>query len=323
MSQTSEESREESEHFVDFDFMDTGYGKNHIKLLRIKREGAVHHVKEFQVDTQLTLCSKKDYLFGDNSDIVATDSQKNIVYILAKIHGLKSPEDFGLLLCSHFLSKYPRVTKVKISIEEHPWQRMVTDGVPHNHAFISTPTAIRFACVTCERGAMPDIESGMKNLRVMKTTQSAFEHFIHDEFATLPDCPERIFSTVIYSKWKYGMTAGLDYDYAWNTVKDSVLYAFAGSPDTGIFSPSVQNTLYLAQKEVLEKIPQMSWIEVQLPNKHYTPVDFSQFKYFGVKPSGSENEVFLPSDYPAGNIRAVLGRKSLLSPDMLMLQSKL
>jgi urate oxidase len=136
----------------DFDFIDTGYGKNYVKLLHMKRDGATHYIKEFEVNTHLTLDSKKDYHFGDNSDIVATDSQKNTVYIMAQLHGVKSPEEFGLLLCSHFLSKYPHVSKVKICIDEHPWERLISDGTPHNHAFISTPTAVKFSCVTFQRG---------------------------------------------------------------------------------------------------------------------------------------------------------------------------
>lgn len=92
-------------------------------------------------------------------------------------------------------------------------------------------------------------------------------------------------------------------------MRDSILDAFAGPPDVGVFSPSVQNTLYLAQKDVLEKIPQMSHIETTLPNKHYTVIDFSNFNQMGSIPN---DEVFLPTDTPAGNIRAVLGRKSLL-----------
>jgi urate oxidase len=133
-------------------FVDTGYGKNYIKLLHIRRDGVRHHIKEFEVNTHLTLDSKKDYLQGDNSDIVATDSQKNTVYILAKNHGVKSPEEFGLLLTSHFLAKYPHVNKARVCIEEHPWDRLASDGVPHNHAFISTPSAVRFASVTFRRG---------------------------------------------------------------------------------------------------------------------------------------------------------------------------
>jgi urate oxidase len=298
----------------EFQFVDTGYGKNFVKLLHIRREGSTHYIKEFEVNTLLTLDSKKDYLVGDNSDIVATDSQKNTVYVLAKTHGVKSPEEFGLLLCSHFLSKYPHVNKARICIEEHPWDRLVSDGIPHNHAFISTPVALRFSTVTVRRGALPQIESGLKNLRVIKTTQSAFVHFIQDEFATLPDTEDRIFSTIVYARWNYGSTVGVDYDLAWNTVKDCILDAFAGPPQTGVFSPSVQNTLYLAQKNVLERIPQMAKIEVLLPNKHYYPVDLSKFN--SLTPGRDLNEVFevfLPGDKPAGNIAATLGRKSMLA----------
>jgi hypothetical protein len=63
----------------------------------------------------------------------------------------------------------------------------------------------------------------------------------------------------------------------------------------------------------------MSQIECNLPNKHYVPVDFSKFS----KITGAENdEVFLPYDCPAGNIHAILGRKSLL-PHLFEDKSKL
>lgn len=67
-----------------------GYGKSSVKLLHVRREASVHIIKEYEVDTQLTLATDKDYLAGDNSDVVATDSQKNTVYILAKRHGVRS-----------------------------------------------------------------------------------------------------------------------------------------------------------------------------------------------------------------------------------------
>jgi len=148
------EKPEEPSPDTAFDFLDTGYGKNFVKMLHIRRDGATHHIKEFTVNTHLTLDNKKDYLFGDNSDIVATDSQKNTVYILAKIHGVKSPEEFGLLLCSHFLAKYPHVCQVRVCIEVHPWERLISDGVPHNHAFVSTPSATRFSTIVFKRGGL-------------------------------------------------------------------------------------------------------------------------------------------------------------------------
>lgn len=74
----------------DLEWVARGYGKSSVKLLYVRREGHVHSIKEYEVDTQLTLASDKDYLGGDNSDVVATDSQKNTVYILAKRHGVRS-----------------------------------------------------------------------------------------------------------------------------------------------------------------------------------------------------------------------------------------
>ena len=67
----------------------------------------------------------QEYDTGDNSDVIATDSQKNTVYILAKLHGVASPEEFGLLVTEHFLSTYPWVTKSRVEVRLHPWQRIL------------------------------------------------------------------------------------------------------------------------------------------------------------------------------------------------------
>lgn len=120
-------------------------------------KGPVHSVKELEVSTRLFLSTEKDYLEGDNSDIIATDSQKNIVYVLAKKHGVKSPEDFAILLCNHFVSTYSHVSKAVASVEELMWNRISYGEHPmyqklHNHAFVHTPVCTRFATATMYRG---------------------------------------------------------------------------------------------------------------------------------------------------------------------------
>ena len=42
-----------------------------------------------------------------------------------------------------------------------------------------------------------------------------------------------------------------------NQVKDNIIKMFAGPADTGVFSPSVQNTIHLTQKLVLDTIPEV------------------------------------------------------------------
>lgn len=48
----------------EYEISDSGYGKDHVKILHVRRDGAVHHIKEFEVNTHLKLYSKKDYMHG-------------------------------------------------------------------------------------------------------------------------------------------------------------------------------------------------------------------------------------------------------------------
>lgn len=149
------------------------------------------------------------------------------------------------------------------------------------------------------------VKSGLRDLRVLKTTQSSFVDFVQDEYTTLTDAPERIFrylknlfalekrqakigmtnaenglqniglvlnyvaiyllrflfySTIVEAEWTYDNMKSADFDNAWLTVKDAILEKFAGPPDTGVYSPSVQHTLYQAEKTVLEKVSEVSFI---------------------------------------------------------------
>jgi urate oxidase len=72
----------------DITFVDRRYGKNYVRLLHVRRDGRRHEVKELEVNTALTLNDAQDYLAADNKKIVATDSQKNTVYVLAKKLGV-------------------------------------------------------------------------------------------------------------------------------------------------------------------------------------------------------------------------------------------
>merc|ERR550532_1916553 len=90
-----------SASFDEFVITDSEYGKTAVKLLHVSRTGPVYTIQEVEVLSLLTLNNTKEYDTGDNTDVIATDSQKNTVYILAKLHGVASPEKFGLLVTDH------------------------------------------------------------------------------------------------------------------------------------------------------------------------------------------------------------------------------
>lgn len=62
--------------------------------------------------------------------------------------------------------------------------------------------------------------------------------------------------------WEYLDIKGLDFDKTWNIVKEIILKNFAGDPVDGIPSPSVQNTIYLSQRDILAAIQQVKPIQM-------------------------------------------------------------
>jgi len=297
-----------------FKIVDSAYGKTGVKILHVSKAGSVHSIRELEVVTLLTLDNTKDYETGDNEDIVATDSQKNTVYVLAKKFGITTPEEFGLVLVTHFISKYPWVTAAKAQITAHPWER-ITDraGQQHSHAFISSPSMTRVAEVVMTRGSRPSITAGIRNLRVLKTTQSAFVKFVDDEFRTLPDMDDRVFSTIVTADWTYSTIRQLDFDAAFATARDIVLDVFAGPAGKGVFSPSVQNSQHLTQRQILGAIPQVESVTIAMPNVHYFGYDFSKFKKLPELTGECSGEVYNPVDKPSGLITSTLARENIQS----------
>ncbi|KAI4549380.1 hypothetical protein MG293_001710 [Ovis ammon polii] len=258
------------------EFVRTGYGKDMVKVLHIQRDGKYHSIKEVATSVQLTLNSKREYVHGDNSDIIPTDTIKNTVHVLAKFKGIKSIETFAMNICEHFLSSFNHVIRVQVYVEEVPWKRFEKNGVKHVHAFIHTPTGTHFCEVEQLRNGPPVIHSGIKDLKVLKTTQSGFEGFLKDQFTTLPEVKDRCFATQVYCKWRYLQGRDVDFEATWEAVRSIVLEKFAGPSDKGEYSPSVQKTLYDTQVLSLSQLPQIEDMEISLPNIHYFNIDMSK-----------------------------------------------
>lgn len=145
-------------------------------------------------------------------------------------------------------------------------------------------------------------------MRILKTTQSSFVNFVDDEFRTLPDAADRIFSTEVDCQWEYRKIPDINYDKSFEMIRLCILRNFAGDLDRGIPSPSVQHTLYSAEREALLENPALESIEMTMPNVHYITFDFSKLK---VLEGSSENDsVYLPLDKPSGVIYGKLDRRT-------------
>ena len=271
------------------------YGKSDVRLVKVKRDTSRHEITDVRVDVALTGDFEAAYVEGDNTGLLATDTMRNTVYALAKDHLTGDVEDFGIKLVEHFLKAGSKAEHVRIRFVENLWDRIVVDGEEHEHSFVRA-AGKRTATVESEAGGVA-VEAGLDDMQVLKTTNSGWEGYLHEQYTTLPETDDRILATVVVASWRYN-TTDVNFGETWRGVRDRILETF-----TDHYSPSVQNTLYRMGEAVLEKYPEIQKIHFSLPNRHHIPYDLGRF---GMK---NEGEIFHASAEPYGLIEGTVQRQ--------------
>lgn len=271
------------------------YGKAHVRVMKVIRNGRQHSLKELDVQVLLQGDFDASYTRADNRLVVATDSMKNTVNVLAKQKLRGDNEKFAVTLSQHFLEKYRHVKRVEIRLSEHRWSRIQVGGKPHAHSFSEASPARPFTQVVSTRKETI-VESGIDELLILKTTGSGFEDFLRDEFTTLKETDDRIFSTKLKATWTYRKQPK-QYSTANRRVLDAMLAVFARN-----HSPSVQVTLFEMGGAALKAVPEISKVHLVMPNKHCLLINLAPF---GLE---NRNELFVPTDEPHGLIEGTVAR---------------
>jgi len=272
------------------------YGKSRVRLMKVTRGPEGNTLREWTVQVLLTGDFDTAHYDGDNSKILPTDTMKNTVYSVARKSSAVAMEDYAKDLADFLLGRNPQVSSVSVAIEGTMWKRLTVDGKPHPTSFIRGSGEVQTTAVSRAQGAGFHIYSGFKNLIVMKTADSGFEDYIVDELTTLKPTNDRLFCTAVTSEWAY-TSASLDFDATRAAVREAMLKVFAEHK-----SKSVQETLYAMGKAALERVAAVAQIDLVMPNKHCLLVDLSRFG------QDNPNEIFVPTDEPAGHIEARVRR---------------
>jgi urate oxidase len=264
------------------------YGKSRVRLIKLARREGRDDVKEITFQILFRGDFLSCYETGDNSKILPTDTIKNTVYALARQRDIVSIEEFGKHLTEHFLKNNPQVAEVRVEMTEHLWSRMAA-------AAFTRESQKRTALLTGTRDSVI-VEAGIDDLTILKSTGSAFEGYIKDPYTTLKETKDRIFATAVRGVWRYA-SASIDFNAAWEGIRQTILDTFAAHD-----SLSVQHTLHAIGEQVLKSFPEVTEIQLTMPNKHALLVDLSPFGL------DNPNEVFLPIDEPSGYIEGKLVR---------------
>ncbi|HEX7473972.1 MAG TPA: urate oxidase [Candidatus Limnocylindrales bacterium] len=274
---------------------DNRYGKQAIRLVRVIKGAERDVVRDLTVGITLEGAFTASYVAGDNSDVVATDTMKNTVYAFARDRFDGSIEAFGRTLAEHF-SGFEQVERATVSLREHRWERLVVGvGEPAPDAFARDGSWTRVATVVSARDRV-SVEAGIEDLAVMKTAKSSFTGFPRDSYTTLPESTDRIMATQVSARWRYA-SPDIDHDAVFEAVRSTFLEVFAEHE-----SPSVQASIWIIGRAILERHLELDEITMALPNLHHWLVDLAPFDL------DNPALVFISTREPHGLIEATVRR---------------
>lgn len=274
------------------------YGKAEVRMVHVDRSTSRHVITDVTVTSQLIGDFQSTFLTGSNASVIATDTQKNTVYALARTGGITAIEEFGMRLASWFVDGLDQVHGARMAIAQHLWDRIPTAAGPHDHSFVRNGGETRTTVVQKD-GPRGVVISGIEDLVVLKSAGSEFWGFPDAPYTSLVETTERIMPTEVTARWRY-LDAGHDiatWDRVYRAVRAILLEQFA------VFhSMSLQQTLFTIGSAVLEAHPEIAEIRMSMPNRHHFLVDLSKWDL------DNPNVVFYAADRPYGLIEATVQR---------------
>ena len=201
------------------------------------------------------------------------------------------------MLAKKYLDTYPQIASVAMTAHETKWSRLSFGGKPHPHSFVLDSNGKPFVRSRPQtRGGSPALTSGIDGFTFMKSTQSGWENYVKDRYTTIPPTADRMCATSMVASWKW---SGKPASYPATNAKilDTLLEVFGTT-----YSMSVQDSLYRMGEAALAAVPEISEISMACPNMHFILMNLSAFGL------DNNNDVFLPTDEPHGQIECTVGR---------------
>lgn len=272
------------------------YGKGRVRVMRIHRDGERQEVSQLNIKAMVEGDFGRTYTDADNTMTVSTDTIKNIVNVVARENTGLCAEEFCRVLARRYLDTYPQISSVALTSHETRWTRLSFDGKPHPHSFVLDGNGRPTVEVTMTRDGASTLASGVDGFAFLKSTQSGWESYVKDRYTTIPETADRICATSMVASWTWSAKP-TSYPAANAKILDTLLKVFSTT-----YSRSVQDSLYRMGEAALAAIPEISEISMACPNMHFIPINLAAFGL------DNNNDVFLPTDEPHGQIECTVGR---------------
>jgi len=245
------------------------YGKGDVIVYRLNRDGRVPAGASPVFGAKVLMLLYGDafwstYTTGDNSGLIATDSMKNFIQRETMRFDGFDLESYCRFLATTFLSKYPQVEGIQVSVEEIPYA-----GLPGGPAFTPAgPERARTRVEIKAPGTVVETVSGLHGFKLLRLGGSAFHGFVRDEYTTLPDLMNRPLHMWLDLEWRHtDPAAGFDGGHAARRARQLVRDTFASFE-----SGSIQQLIYRIGTAMLVDLPSLGEVHLEAHNRTWDTI---------------------------------------------------
>jgi urate oxidase/2-oxo-4-hydroxy-4-carboxy-5-ureidoimidazoline decarboxylase len=245
------------------------YGKGDVTAYRLRRDGQAPAV--FGANVLILIYGDAfwpTYTTGDNTALVATDSMKNFIQRETMNFPGDDLESYCRFLADKFLGTYPQAEGAQVSASGIPYDALSASGL----SFAPGGPDSAHARIEVLRGGaalrIGELRSGIKGLRLLRLSGSAFKGFVRDQYTTLPDIANRPLHMWLDLDWTYVSTdAGFSEGAVTKQVREMVHSIF-----DGFESGSIQQIIYQIGTKMLADIPAIAEIHLEANNRTWDTI---------------------------------------------------
>ncbi len=297
------------------------YGKGNIALYRSYAaplsgltpvpESAYHGQPNtiFAVDLEVEVLGDvflPSYTHGDNSRVVPTATITNFALKKALSFSGATIEQFLRYLGNEYLTQYADMEALRLTASELPFHPipLTNDAgqtsTPSDRLLAPTFDVHSVSELLINRAGAQTLESGLRGIKLIKLTGSAFDGFPRDEFTTLPERVDRPLYIFMEMGWHYtdlndGLSADVSRYIAPRQVYDVVAHTFHE-----FVSMSIQHLLHEMGQRLLARFPQMSGVWFRAQNRLWDTA---------AEADDRPDKVFMDPRPPYGHIRYAVQRQ--------------
>ena len=225
------------------------------------------------------------YTAGDNANVVATDSMKNVVLRQSLAYDGATLEGLLAHIGRALLETYPQMEALRVSAHRMPFAAATVpiDGGfgPSDRLFANTEGEHAVARVDFTRDGdgrptLTHASGGLVGISLLKVTGSAFTRFVRDGYTTLPERGDRPLYIAMDTRWDYAAPAdALGRDparyVAAEQVRDVVRAVFHE-----MVSESIQHLVHAMGQRLLDRFPPLASVTFEARNRTPDPVAASE-----------------------------------------------